>query len=755
MKVVHCFSFLLVCHLCGPAVGGVGMAPWIPRLQNLELAKPPSPLTAEAVALAPAAVSESFRRLFLDVSNGSARASAYESECLSDFKKLMLTPGHNVFGAPKAFEAIDALGKPGSEILYGHLQMYGAFDECLNIGEEYVKYWAVPLNVSVLLGPTPLVLPLRLGMCVPVSCNMTDLHFFVNESNNYLQQNIYPFVLLTTDADEVVTTTSRTVPLGAGAIVMVTVCSIFLFLAAVGTLLDVGVRILSFVLTKLSKDCPNYDTRSERAPLLGRHCRSDDGPSIRPRNDVLLRLNTPLEFITAFSLFKNVQMILSTKQPPTAITSLNGIRVISMFWVILAHTFVWFSSSLTNPLYVFYRLAPRFSAQVITNGYFSVDSFFFLSGVLVAYLTLREMERKRGRFPVLTYYLHRYLRLTMVYAFILFFYWFLTLHLGSGPTWQSDAGEGSTDYAACRKYWWTNLLYINNFYPWKLGEECMGWTWYLANDMQFFVLAPLVLIPLYHVFPVGLLISGVLLAATFGVNGAISGKHQFSANTLLEPNNDIQSDEIYIKPYCRAAPYIVGILLGFVLFKKLRLKIHWTVNWALYGVIWAVAAGCCFSTVYGLYDSFHGHKLSLAENVSYFMFSRFVWAVGLALMVYACHNGYGWVVNDFLSMKFWIPLSRLTYTAYLIHPIVLSVTIGTTRGSIGYTDTMIAVYAVAMVVLSFGAAGVVAAFVEFPLSNLEMVVFKVAGLKPRESVRRIDSSNKDHLTPPPDTSLKN
>ena len=136
MKVVHCFSFLLVCHLCGPAVEGVGMAPWIPRLQNLELAKPPSPLTAEAesaVALAPAAVSESFRRLFLDVSNGSARASAYESECLSDFKKLMLTPGHNVFGAPKAFEAIDALGKPGSEILYGHLQMYGAFDECLNM----------------------------------------------------------------------------------------------------------------------------------------------------------------------------------------------------------------------------------------------------------------------------------------------------------------------------------------------------------------------------------------------------------------------------------------------------------------------------------------------------------------------------------------------------------------------------------------------------------------------------------------------
>ena len=763
MAGTHCLLAVQLSLLFLASASAVKVAPWIPALRDRDVwewidTAVASDLSAESrVALAgyarrlPAAVSDGFQTLFTELvaasrpetANDSAATAAYESQCLTDFEALMGVPGDNIFGATKGMEAIDAMGKPGPNILYGHLTMAGSFDECLNIGEHYVKYWAASIYAHVLA--LKLALPLRYGMCVPVSCNATDFQYFINETNKY--EKVF---ILESDFSNVLETTSRTAPLTIGAKIMIAVCSIFIALAVSSSFFDCGTKFLRKFLNKLTTS-PGPGVNCETAPLLGH---THDRP-LSYGKDIFSVFKTPVEFITAFSVFKNVEMILSTKQPPTAITSLNGIRVISMAWVILCHTFLWLYGISSNPLYMAYHIAPRFSAQPIVNGFFSVDSFFFLSGTLVAYLTLREMERKKGWFPVITYYLHRYLRLTMVYAFLLFFWWTLTVYLGSGPEWSLVVGEGSANYKACSKYWWTNLLYINNFYPWKLGDECMGWTWYLANDMQFFILAPLVLIPLYHLFPVGLAIAGVLLCATFASNGAIAGTKHFLANTVLpDPSNTLQSNDIYVKPYCRAAPYLVGLVLGFLLFKKVRVNIHWLLDLAIYAIMWIVAAGCCFSTVYGLYNSFHGHELTEAQNVSYIMLSRFTWGVGLALIVFACHNGYGWVVNDFLSMKFWIPLSRLSYSAYLIHPIILSVTIYTTRDTVAYTDYLIAVYGVAMVVMSFAAAGVVAVFVEFPLSNVEMAVFKAVGLKPRESVRRTASVGKDDVLPaqnPPET----
>ena len=58
------------------------------------------------------------------------------------------------------------------------------------------------------------------------------------------------------------------------------------------------------------------------------------------------------------------------------------------------------------------------------------------------------------------------LRLTPSYMFVILFYSNLYAFLGEGPYWFSS--QNST---LCEKYWWTNLLYINNFYPTNSGNE--------------------------------------------------------------------------------------------------------------------------------------------------------------------------------------------------------------------------------------------------------------------------------------------
>ena len=48
------------------------------------------------------------------------------------------------------------------------------------------------------------------------------------------------------------------------------------------------------------------------------------------------------DIFLCFSLVRNSQKIFNTNVPPVAITSINGIRVISITWVILGHLFLVF-----------------------------------------------------------------------------------------------------------------------------------------------------------------------------------------------------------------------------------------------------------------------------------------------------------------------------------------------------------------------------------------------------------------------------
>lgn len=51
-----------------------------------------------------------------------------------------------------------------------------------------------------------------------------------------------------------------------------------------------------------------------------------------------------------------------------------------------------------------------------------------------------------------------------------------------------------------------------------------------------------------------------------------------------------------------------------------------------------------------------------------------VWSIGLSWITVASYWGYGGPINAFLKFRGFLPLSRLTFCAYLIHPVIMVAT---------------------------------------------------------------------------------
>ena len=370
----------------------------------------------------------------------------------------------------------------------------------------------------------------------------------------------------------------------------------------------------------------------------------------------------------------------------------------------------------------------RFLFQPVDNLFIALDTFFLSSGALMSYLSITEMEFYQGKFPFKLFYIHRLVRLSPPYYFVVFFIFKVLPYVGSGPLWFLP------DVHYCEKYWWTTILYINNFYPTTFSDQCFSLSWYLANDMQLFIISPIFLLLLYHYWKIGLSTIVGTMFISIAVIGILAGIKNPNANLIQgilgdAALSDFAFTQIYEKPYCRINAFLIGIILGFILYKKWRVKSSLWVYLCIYIVLWVIAVALCVTIVFGQYQTWNGHPFSKAENVMYFMFSSTVYSTGIALMIYACHNGFGGIINSFLSWSLWVPLNRLFFMIYLSFPIVFPLMYNTMRFRFIYTDWVQTVLFSAAVMLTCSLALVLAVVVEYPLLNVEKAIYKFAGGK--------------------------
>jgi peptidoglycan/LPS O-acetylase OafA/YrhL len=437
-----------------------------------------------------------------------------------------------------------------------------------------------------------------------------------------------------------------------------------------------------------------------------------------------------LNICRVFSFFTNGKKLFGTETAVGPLASLNGIRVLSMWWVILGHTYFFAVFNIDNVLEAS-KLTQRFSFQPIVNGSFSVDSFFFLSGLLVAYLSFKQIKEK-GTLNWPYYFLHRYWRLTPLYLSVILYYAFISPYTITGPNSYSVYQPASQNsYEVCKKYWWTNLLYINNFYPnyGNIQKTCIGWSWYLANDMQFYLfLGPIFIISfglrgklkyfgfifIAAIFLAGVVVRGILVWY-FGIY-SLAGQATKHIDNPWSQNNPI-----YDKPYARWSVYLIGMVTGYVLAStnnKIRLKK------GVVAIGWCVAIATGLAVVYGMYHYNHtaGTHMTLFQSVCYITLSRPAWGLCLCWVVLACVSGNGGPVSDILSWKIWAPLGRLTYAAYLVHPLIMMTYNFNALQPLHFSDLFMVYLFIANLVVSYIVAFIVSMLIEAPMIQLEKLL---------------------------------
>ncbi|XP_076114771.1 nose resistant to fluoxetine protein 6-like [Mytilus galloprovincialis] len=641
------------------------------------------------------------------------------SRCLNDTQSIV--PGVEK-SKDWALRMIDANGKPPSGLLNFILTWEGDYEECLRITAETFKgkyclgsFWitGVPNPVTKADGVS-----IKIGLCIPDTCTKEEELVMLSAVAPKLTNNrIYAYDLTCQEPGR---------KLDTRAIALISVCVVFVVVMSIATIFDIITRQI-FKRNKTSKYTVNSSTNEsqETDAIKGEtYSKNADTPVVRSTREQSNKEEEKStiehgilgQLLLSFSVYTNGSKILSTHQSAGTLTAINGIRFISMTWIILGHTFVFgfMQGSVENIATMFPTYIKRLSFMAVMNAPVAVDTFFALSGLLLTYLTLKQMKKSKGKINWFLFYFHRFWRLTPPYMLIMGIYIAVFPYIGNGPFWPKDGFEKNY----CKNTWWWNLLYINNFKP--VSEECFSWTWYLANDMQFYIISPIIIVPLYFSKIAGTIVMSIFLLATSITSGIVSKHFELGVSTFGK-NGGAHFDEYYQKPYCRMGPYLLGMYTGYLLYKcNCKCRINRYLNFLL----WIVFSVIAVLVLYGVYGNYNDNPMSENVTALYNAVHRSAWGAAICWVIFACATGNGGFINTVLSWKMFIPFSRLTFCAYLLHPVVQFYYYGSKKKMTYWDDHQTIYEFLAHVVLSFAVAFIASLAFESPMMGLEKVIFR-------------------------------
>ncbi|CAL4126106.1 unnamed protein product, partial [Meganyctiphanes norvegica] len=492
---------------------------------------------------------------------------------------------------------------------------------------------------------------------------------------------------------------------------------------------------------------PNFDTAETSGIIFFNLLKYDSDllegrfisiPQIVFYNECTNLVSRPLKYLLVFSISGNLKKIfhVDTKTGNKFITCIHGIRFLSICWVIIGHQWVFSVNFISNPIPTSQYLLKPFMFQIIANAFLSVDTFFFMSGLLVAYGFMNLTHKSDGRFNPLLYYVHRVVRLLPPILVTTAFVATLSGLMVDGPlSWEYKKNM----LGSCRENWWHDPFFLTNIFQISgnvnLSKSCLGQCWYVAADMQMYIVMPLLLLPLVWWPKKGAVWLAAWTVISCLIPAIITAQYDLPPTILVGDTQGIAYkkfyEKIYVTPWARASPYLVGAWTGYLLYASSGIdsRVAFTpkLNWmqAIIGWVGALTGG--FAVLFGMWrfnNGFDVPEMPRASAIIYAGFHRAVWAVMMGWIVCACHWGYGGPINWFLSHPLWQPLSRLTFSFYLVSLPIQYVLFYSTHKLTYFTNLNKVIETAGVLLISFFCAVILTLVSESPVMAIEKMLLK-------------------------------
>lgn len=390
---------------------------------------------------------------------------------------------------------------------------------------------------------------------------------------------------------------------------------------------------------------------------------------------------------------------------------------------------------------------------------FATDTFLVVAGVKLSYSMCRKLlegtRLKMNGLEWIVYMFGRYLGLApMLYIWIAIFI-YIVPHVVEGPftvILQQDIG---IPMDSCKANWWSNILYINNFYPFTDSDKCLDWTDYIGVEAQLFFLSPIVIYLIFRYRKIGSMLAWLLVFLPMGFRFYIAlnlglpvtpfGQKFIPTsgnNNLTDFDDAGLADYINFYPYTRCDSIIIGILVGCMLaLRKTNANSGgFRMNRAIALLVGLILAAGVSTCIFGLTNQWYPDSMSADWRAAWHTVSRTLWALYVAWIIICDEGKAAGPVGAILGLKIWKPLQRLVYSSFLIYPGIAQFYLANQRNPIYFDDlNILCIFLLILAATVLVAAGFTLIF-EVPFRRFEQS-FRLAFLGKRYLTRDFDETD--------------